>query len=84
MGPTISPILRLRLGYKTTKLPKGVQEQSGRQNNLPPRRFWRDWRTKVIDEMPAQTLVDNAHVRTCGDLYAYSLGAHIWARGLGE
>lgn len=32
--------------------------------------------------VPAQTIVDTADVRACGDLYAYSLAAHEWARGL--
>ena len=34
--------------------------------------------------MPAQTIVDTADVRACGDLYAYSLAAHEWARSLSQ
>jgi hypothetical protein len=32
--------------------------------------------------MPTSVVMDTADVRACGDLYAYALSAHEWARGL--
>ena len=35
----------------------------------------------VPAEVPTQAVVDNADVRTCGDLYSYALDAYEWANG---
>lgn len=38
----------------------------------------------VPESVPAHVILDTADVRACGDLYAYSLAAHLWAVGLAE